>query len=125
MNKYIVTSLEQSKRLKELGAPIGTYFWWFDIRSDDGTKPGYVLREFDTKYDAGSAKGIAAYTLSELIDWLGHDFGILIMIDPDQWECHAGIIYPQDEAMKSEIGKTPLDAVYNLAIAVKDPHDKR
>ena len=114
-----ITSLEQSKKLKEWGAPQDTSHYWFDVLSDDGKEKGhYVLREADWKYDAGEFggdKAIAAYDLESLILWLGKDFDSVFKI-PDVY-CAQGINqhYKYDD--------TPLEAVYGLARSIHQPNE--
>ena len=116
------TNLEQSQKLKELGLPQDMTYVWVK-NTYDGK---YFLRE--------KVKGhaeLCAYTLDELIEYLGDSFGHLC-----RWEGDSGVIWFASEQLtidgkynSSEIkaydsrgcsGRTPLEAVYNLVVAIKE-----
>lgn len=120
-----VTTLEQSKLLKAWGVPQDTDFYhiWLDGDRGNGYSEWYELMHISQEYChnivvEGKGSGdegdfYAAYSLEELIGWLGDDLEVLRNYDHvKQWcaEARAG-----QEAM----GKTLLAAVFALAQAVK------
>lgn len=112
----ITTTLKQSKRLKELGAPQDTVFAY-----RDGV---LLLNNYDIAY-VEHKEIIPCYTLSELIEWLPKEIdGYILALVPvnnlQEWE--AIYLAKKGEPLHGDgfaVGKTPLEAVYNLAIAVK------
>lgn len=106
----ITTTLEQSQNLKELGAPQNTQFYW--VKSE--TEEVYAL--YFSEYLNDHPLTFAAYTLDELIEWLGDDLNTLTNANSDEWT--AGNFWVFDDCgFIGAIGKgnTPLEAVYALA----------
>lgn len=127
----ITTTLEQSKRLKVLGAPQDTHFHYEVAHErNDLQKKGATFLVFketppkevtDTK---NSWYRYAAYTIGELIDWLGD--GVMIYhrnLFEDEIGCAGGDKgwYANIGMGEKEVGNhdTPLDALVALAEAVK------
>lgn len=109
----ITTTLAQSKRLKELGAPAETIFSWINV-FEYGPQVG--MSESSPK----SRVICRCYTLSELIDWLGGDFQRLEKTHMDgnsSYVCD----YTHNELGdgKCFYGPTPIDALVALAEAIK------
>lgn len=116
------TTLEQSKRLKELGAPQDTYFGWgvFVQGGNMQMAPQYAFKGIDEPVDC------AAYTLEELIEWLPREY-----IKDKKYYFHLDWVgstwlagysdsdMKDDKSIQNCSGETPLEAVYNLAIAVR------
>jgi hypothetical protein len=109
------TNLDQSKKLKAIGAPQETAFGYYNgdllnLSSDVESRKYYNL----------VAKTCAAYTLDELIEWLGDDFQMLARMrkeDTYRWGA-------QSTKKKTAKGDTPLEAVYNLAVALREKGEK-
>lgn len=129
------TTLEQSKRLKELGAPQDTYHQWFNHHQTNDSQ--WELEQRDWKWlkavcleQAPSAEYYAAYTLEELIEWLPSEYvkDVKYYFHLD-WIGQKWLAGYSDSDMKDDksiqncSGKTPLEACYNLAIAVKSQED--
>lgn len=118
----ITTNLEQSKRLNDLGTPQDTYFFWnphldFHNHFDD-----YQLEI--TNRTMSNKPVYAAYTLSELIEWLGKDEVIRFTITDKM--ALATLEEDNPENVRSNMfvkgwgkGNTPLDALVALAEMVK------
>jgi hypothetical protein len=114
-------SLEQCKKLKEIGFPQGTTntLWYHhedeigDIRTDLYTDNEIENLYADTHIDAWDCP-----TLEELIEWLGDDIWSLLRKEPGS----SFVAHNAYGALKGE-GATPLEACYNLAIAVKSPDE--
>lgn len=119
----ITTTLEQSQKLKELGAPQDTYFVWCEdvtTFSKGKYKKPYLLKRGSDYAKLGitvSSRYTVAYTLSELIDWLGDDFHQLVKYN-SFWFAHRTRSYSRDD-LPEGAGTTPIEAVYNLTIATK------
>lgn len=105
----LTTSLEQSKKLKELGAPQDTILC-FSERGVTWFKEDIVSHPVIVK--------CAAYTLQELIEWLGDDFTSLDSGGEIQ-EKKVSRYYVATGKRGYFGGITPLEAVYNLAVAIK------
>lgn len=130
-----LTTLEQSKNLKEWGAPQDTSHYWFDVLSDDGKEKGhYILREADWKYDAGEFggdKAIAAYDLESLIAWLGDDMYSLLkrgkdgVVEGDSITVGSGTYWEANNGYGWKSGRAdmPLEAVYALARSIHQPNN--
>lgn len=114
------TNLEQSKKLKELGAPQDSTWWWVYC-------PKKSLGISDAEYESEDnwehvlfhrrnnhlEETIPTYTLDELIEWLGDGFRSLdYMPISGNWQ--------SSSIETTEYGATPLEAVYSLCIAVKE-----
>ncbi len=101
-----LTTLEQSNKLKKWGAPQDTAYY-YDL--GDG---GQLNNNF---YTILPEHFTAAYDLESLIGWLGDDFSRLIWHMKHQkykaQGARVGETYPLFE------GRTPLEAVYDLAEA--------
>lgn len=118
-------SLEQCQELKRLGFPQkydGNLGCWFLRLLSDGYE-WYSREEWRTK---GVAREyIPCPTLEELIDWLGDDLHGMSRAPRwmsggnDQWQA-MGI--SKNTNYKKGYGKTPLEAVYNLTVALKSPN---
>lgn len=115
------TSLEQSKRLKELGAPQDTDFKWCDGTSYD---PIQLVKYPPLK----NSEIIAAYTLSELLEWVK-----TFIKEPEFIRMDIGVMTKLQVVLPTKIGEsimethriqvdspTPLDACYKLCIAIKE-----
>ncbi len=115
----ITVSLEQAKRLKEWGAPQNTEFNWIIV--DDGPQVFHNSKEFElSDYKFAIYKGCAAYTLSELLEWLGDDFNQIRNMHDDYRGRYAAYNYTDNRDEYAEAyGDTPLDAVFALCEAVK------
>lgn len=107
-------TLDQCKKLKELGYPQDTFFGWEVLPSGKAllknALPWPDYADWTKQY--GKAL-IACPTLEELIDWLGEDFYDLMREDDRTYTAHMN-------GDRGE-GKTPLEAVYNLCVALKEP----
>lgn len=109
-----VTNLEQSRLLKEWGAPQDTTFRWFQW---DGRERLVTVSENSYFEDNGgiSLQICAANSIEELIEWLGDDFKSLQRHEGYanafgyQWTVNGG----------KKIFETSLEAVFNLCEAVK------
>lgn len=122
----ITTTLEQSERLRQLGAPQNTALFWYVL--EDGYDPsnneiGLVLAIDAPQEHKGhtfTAKRYAAYTLNDLIEWLGSDF-----TDLHRRSAESGFIakgYRREDLITTPAiseGATPLDALVALYEAVK------
>lgn len=130
----ITSTLEQSKKLKELGAPQGTCFIW--AQTPVPGERGFHLAEgrYDIEWQLlGDFKEIAitmggekvsAYTLQELIEWLptqidGYLFSFMAFSTKKGSPWGAAYLDLDGTSLYDSTGKTPLEAVYNLTIAVK------
>lgn len=106
--EHLTTNLEQSKLLKEWGAPQNTvYFYGDGTLYMGGKKP-------PESYVFGKKEYCSAYTLQELINWLGDDF---IDITHNRVDPYYFCYYAREEKMVQ--GSTPLEAVFLLAQAIK------
>lgn len=120
----ITTTLEQSQKLKELGAPQETEHDWYSITLSDKTHYRCVPRLDEAIFSTLGGKTVkeyAAYTLEELIEWLGEDFYKLYH-DLAEHPNRAWFAKNVDDLTTNGIcasGKSALEAVYNLAVAVK------
>jgi len=109
MNTH-VTTLEQSKKLKEWGAPQDAGKWWFPHREME-THKLIEWKLLDNR--GGSDESVAAYTLSEIIEWLGDDFWEL------QRTANGYGAYPAPHhGFMVATQPTLLEAVYALAEAI-------
>ena len=120
-------SLEQCKKLEELGFPQdGCDFYWIDYRRE--TRPPYLAyRTPEETYSAlRVAEEFACPTLDELLDWLQNDYANDINMhnlqlsqvwNKHEWEVH--IETAELKCLGCGYGVTPLEAVYELAVAVK------
>lgn len=113
----ITTDPTQSKRLKELGAPQDTYFVY--VEGTETALPNSILYNLDQII-------CHAYTLGELIEWLGDHFGGMGWQKTAQGEKEfiareslVSWIKHEGSDQKEGFGATPLDAVVALAEAVK------
>jgi hypothetical protein len=115
----ITTNLEQSRKLKELGAPQNTELGWFE-RLD------YSFCDWTLDKDGERSVNytVAAYTLSDLIEWLGYSFTSLYResgLAPGNWSATKevpGSSMPYSDAI-TRYGETPIDALVALAEAIK------
>ena len=116
----ITTTLEQSKRLKELGAPQDTELCWFH-HVDKENETDYELGFMD--YKKNWSIDIAAYTLSELIDWIlqGFEGNFCLDTQDNHSEWYATIMPYDSKAICGDTSKSPLDACFALAVALKLP----
>lgn len=112
----ITTTLEQSKRLKELGAPQDTEFNW--IMVDNIPELHHSSKEFVlADYKFSVCKECAAHNTDSLIEWLGDDGSSLSLSGGYS-------LYFMAETVRSGFkvqreGKTTIDALVALAEAVK------
>lgn len=120
----LTTNIEDSIKLRDIGAPQDTVFAWnnrqelADMR--ELFKP--VSLNFDGKKDY-----YAAYTLSELIEWLGDDFGSLQQHQEKYLKSDFSAVSVKNhgkEIVCRAFGETPLDALVQLTLAVKTPKEE-
>ncbi len=106
----LVTTLEQSKQLKEWGAPQDTCFGYYGDEL-------YLSGDMENRrYYHLVAKSSAAYTFQELVEWLGDDFISLhkeVLPDSvdDGWSA--------EDFDNQCFGSNLLEAVFNLCEAIK------
>lgn len=122
----MTTNLEQSKKLKELGYPQGTskthFFYWKNL---DGLKRTSSMclvckeTQVDHSFLAQFSRrtSVSAYTLGELISVLEEDFDYIERSNDFVSKIHYFRAYGNDV---EGFGQTPLEAVYNLAVALKE-----
>lgn len=103
-----LTTLEQSKLLKEWGAPQDTSYGW-PINSN-----GLIPWNCKNMMCEGM-EYYASYDLESLIEWLGEDFTRLIYHKKKKSYFAQGNVPPKYPTFR---GKTPLEAVFNLAKAI-------
>lgn len=125
----ITTTLEQSRRLKELGAPQDTYFCWYKDKSHAEIPPWIWNPTEMSEFQRSSSEVplASSYTLDELIEWIGYDVTFLSRqstMSPGMWSATREV--PGSKMFGDDVtkyGETPLEAVYNLCIAIKSPND--
>ena len=116
------TTLEQSKKLKELGMVDSPTLVWIQLKhelTDTKNWDTWNLQLTSIVHKASPLSDyniVSAYTLDELIEWLGDDYFNLDRSGSDWWATNSYLGEEQNTVAK---GGSPLDAVYNLAIAVK------
>lgn len=108
-----LTTLEQSKKLKEWGAPQDTERSWYlnpyNVNTD------FILETTSKVADVRYLERYAAYDLESLIGWLGYSFrGLATMKDLDYTAMGMDFQFQSN---------TPLEAVYALAEAIHQPKD--
>lgn len=109
-----LTSLEQSKRLKELGVEAESYFVW-----TGNELFGYVIKDYDNRFRWRGAKSIPAYSIAELLEILGDDLDVLepqgkgSFIASSWWDSWDG------EYRNTSTG-TAISALTNLLIQIKE-----
>jgi hypothetical protein len=123
-----VTTLEQSKKLKELGAPQETHFFW--NFNDAMPSQGWFLDDEHLAYSEEHT--VSAYTLEELIEWIvGEKRNTFYLEYDDEWSVYEteppkdykwhARYYPNTPIGFYDVhGETPLEAVYNLAVALRE-----
>ena len=117
----LVTTLEQSERLKEWGAPQDTYL--FHLPEAIHKQNGEVIHSHTIrirgKIDISTYEAVAAYTLQELIEWIGDGF---VSVSQDIFEGNkkgrwfAVCRNPTSGGR----GHTSLEAVFNLCKDIKE-----
>ena len=126
----LVTTLEQSKLLEEWGAPQKDLFYWMKMQDPtiygDSPEKAYTLvindEDLTSENKFNSDTDFSAYTLGELIDWLGYDFRNLEKVGKN-WIALSNFLNGQNNVFRS-FGKTSLEAVFNLCRAVHEKGDK-
>ena len=116
-----VTSLELSKRMKELGFPQESLFYW----SNNGSEDWRIVKIYDFKVDKRS--DVSAYTVAELGEMLYKNIlagdNVLYSIEC-VWEKNTPIIrYFNNDLLKrlaSEIAETEADARAKMLIYLKE-----
>lgn len=119
-------TLEQCTKLKELGFPQDTKFQY-----DEGASHPRTEREHE-EWGFGDTKLCACPTLEELIGWLVGDLrNTFMLVMDEEWgkyddkpepaaKWHARY-YPNTPVGFYDVGgPSPLEATYNLAVAVKE-----
>lgn len=96
-------TVEQCTVLRDLGYP------------QDGVASRSLERLFDGRW-----VGLPRPSLEELITWLGNDFFSLTYEPAEGFEAN-GCVSMEDY---SGFGKTPLEAVYSLAVAMRGKGDQ-
>jgi len=112
-----LTTLEQSKCLKSVGAPQDTYFGWDELPSGKSILVHRVYWNKDSQISAlnrgeminVTKDPIAAYDLESLIEWMGKDFMKLVHQGDGSWAIWG------DDGTSYCCYETPLEAVYALA----------
>ena len=114
-----LTTLEQSKKLKEWGAPQDTAMVWIDFESEDE----WELEERNLAMPPPDViPWFAAYDLESLIEWLGDDFNKLRWHPSDYHQKGGFMAYNRtenSEVYREGFGVTTLEAVYALVLAIK------
>lgn len=113
------TTLEQSKKLKEWGAPQDTSFhWMLNIdKSGKQSTPEHLLvfnKEHPKNWKFNPTIDYAAYSLEELIVWLGDDFTDVTRSRDGETTWFTAF----SDTHGSREGDTLLEAVFNLAQAI-------
>ncbi len=108
-------SLDQCQKLKELGFPQNTYFYWtpnvvYEV-PPEASSTYSISAGPETEYD------VACPTLEELLEWLGDDFLGIGKYDGGKRQPYAAM---SEEGRHHCPGADPLEAVYNLCLAVKE-----
>jgi len=120
-----LTTLEQSKELKEWGVPQDTNFIYLKLDENNWFKqPQYLTIP---RNSGGFREFIAAYDLESLIGWLqskypDHDmYNIQLsqVWNKNEWEAHVETAELTCEGCG--YGETPLDAVMALCEAIHSP----
>lgn len=124
----ITTNFAQSQNLQEIGMPQNTYFGWYEkwrLRSMVEGEPRLIHHDLVLKIEEDEDCSLqlicSSYSLEELIECLGNEFGYLgklvTLEGKEVFSAHS----KRDEKgnYKGGIGETPLLALTNLAFAVK------
>ncbi len=114
------TTLDQSQKLKEIGATQQTQFGYLNGKLIE-------VRGLNSMAAAIIGDWFAAHNSDSLIEWLpdmytdGEHYGLQIMVSGDEWE--AGYVTHFNGGDKSKLiayGATPLEAVIALCVAIKE-----
>lgn len=108
-------TIDQCKKLKKIGFPQYTYFWWNQNRNRFEGYDYYLA----SGQSGDQGDHVACPTLEELIEWLGDDFNQLRWHPSDYHQKGGFMAYNRtenSEVYREGFGTTPLEAVYNLAI---------
>lgn len=112
MEDGIAPSLELSKKLKEIGVPQQSIFYWqYDHAPEEWSIWNNVDYERYGITDEDKDKKISAFTIPELIHLLGKRFGVLERFHDGKF----GAYIPHDIAVHG-IGETPTEALGNLLL---------
>lgn len=123
MNKHL-TTLEQSKKLKEIGFKNDSYFYWRYFKRRGGVmeyeSEGARLDTDKCEYsigDEGYSKTIPAYTLSELIEVLGEKNTIELTFYPSGSGAGWNGMTVREAAFYKKINKkSPIDTIVDLIL---------
>lgn len=103
-----LTTLQESRKLKEWGAPQNTDFTW--VKGVAGYQTVY-----GDKNRFGKVEDMySAYSLEELIEWLGNKFSGLLFVDGKYEAFYGKPMTDTSQSLYEGYGETPLEAVYNL-----------
>lgn len=117
----ITTTLEQSRKLRKLGYPQHKSYR-AHIQKKSGDWYINVSPSIHPKDWVNGTKYIASPNLDELIEWLGDEFVDLTHIFNNElgnWWGASARIFSKDNTFITVQGYTPLECIYNLALAVK------
>lgn len=116
-----VTSLEISKRLKELGVKQKSIFGWYNRKKVDGKGGEFDSWEIYLNDDPTVEYEIpfySAFTVAELIELLGNKLGVIDHFKNGEW----GAYIPNDIGV-SATGKYLPDVLAELLMRVTDMED--
>ena len=129
-----LTDLNQSKLLKEWGAPQDIDFYWCET-VEGSTEDYYLVWTEDSVVEHPEPGDIAAYGLESLIGWLPHLIhgGVIGGFEMCLRNCGAAGFeasyqkwelpgFNNHRFLHKFYGKTPLEAVFNLAKAIHAKH---
>lgn len=114
-----VTSVEQSKRLLELGVPTEkASMWWCDYRNHGDEKNRYKLVLADQIVEADFAEYIPAFTVADLLELLPYeidaDCGLCFLQIKKLYACRDyiewGLYYKNDD------GDIPFESITSYGI---------
>ena len=125
----LYTNLEQSKLLKDWGAPPSPEYNWIGLQHQEtGRESERVFHksyqfELDDEWKRYAIKRLSpAYTLGELIDWLGDSFSAINYKGNSRFNSFSihGKKRDIEDSRACGNGDNPLEAVFNLCRALHE-----
>lgn len=115
-----LTTIEQSKKLREWDAPQKGDNLSFHVFSHSAHHyPEWFICESPYESDGERiSESVAAYDLESLIEWLGHDFRLLKQFN--KFESVESNRWLAEGLSFTVSGATPLEAVFALCVAIKE-----